>query len=166
MKIRYICWAIACWISAHASAQLPLLVGGLENRAQHFQDSIIISVQLDAPFIPFAENNGSYLTSDILPFLFLLEEDTVTGVELITREEITLFPNPVRDQFIIQRKNPAAASWILIYDDQGREVRRIAWPAQVISYQMSIGRFAPGTYYVNVQDPSTGQTTTIRLLKL
>lgn len=166
MNARLLLWLSGCFLFVPLTAQSPILAGGLENRNQVFQDSFIMSTISDVSFTLYAESNGSYLTSDILPFLLLLEKDTVTSVAPVTLKGITVFPNPVTDQLIIQREITDAPALIWFTDAQGREVRRFAWPVGVDTYQIATSRFPVGKYQVSIMEGNTGSITTFQVLKL
>jgi len=166
MKSKYITIILGLLLMQFTYAQEPIFTGGIENRSQHFQDSLIVEVHLDAPFIIYAESQSSYITSEPLALFLSIHEDTTTSAYSPLYSNITVFPNPTYDQVILQRNDPAGHWQIYIHDENGRMVRRMEWPDGVSSIQIHVQSLTPGLYVISLMDEKDIGTNQYKLLKL
>jgi hypothetical protein len=166
MKSKLIFTVLGGFVMPFIYAQEPIFRGGIENRSQHFQDSLIIEVHLDAPYIIYAESQGSYITSESLSLFLSINEDTTTSAYSPLNSNITVFPNPTYEQVILQRNDPAGNWQIYIYDENGRMVREVEWPDGVSSIQIHVQLLTPGMYVISLMDEKGISTNQYKLLKL
>lgn len=166
MKSKIIFTILGVLVMPLIYAQVPIFTGGIENRSQHFQDSLIVEVHLDAPFIIYAESQGSYITSEPLALFLSIHEDTTTSAYSPLYSNITVFPNPTYDQVILQRNDPAGNWQIYVHDENGRMVKEVEWPDGVSSIQIHVQLLTPGMYVISLMDEKGIGTNQYKLLKI
>ncbi|HAA10279.1 MAG TPA: hypothetical protein DCE41_00750, partial [Cytophagales bacterium] len=62
--------------------------------------------------------------------------------------ELTLYPNPARDQITLKSNSPLTS--VQIIDPTGREIK--AWTVEDTEVSLNIAALKPGTYWVRSQD--------------
>lgn len=93
-----------------------------------------------------------------------LSSDSATGISLLARNDISLYPNPVQSELTINLPTQANLSQIHIYDLQGRIIEL---PIAFISTQAHIKTTAlpDGFYLVQIINENTGMISTAKFVK-
>jgi hypothetical protein len=158
--------ALLCWL---ASLNLPcaqelIVIGGIENKTIHQQDSIVVLSVLGSPFHHTALQNNLLVLTTFNPFIF--SSDSITSTQTLSSiEGLNVYPNPTPDILVMHRTDILEAFDIDVHDMNGIRVRSWKWPPGVGSFQPSFQSLTPGVYLLAVSNEGKTKMNQYKIVK-